>query len=39
LPVARAAYAERLALWEAWEDISNAAQGVSRKLALDPGAG
>jgi NADP-dependent 3-hydroxy acid dehydrogenase YdfG len=39
LPVARAAYAERLALWEAWEDISNAAQGVSRKLAFDPGAG
>ncbi len=35
LPVARAAYAERLALWEAWEETSNAAQGVSRKLALE----
>jgi NADP-dependent 3-hydroxy acid dehydrogenase YdfG len=36
LPVARAAFAERLALWEAWEATSNAAQGVSRKLVLDP---
>lgn len=27
LPMARAAYAERLATWEAWEDVSNAAQG------------
>jgi len=36
MPVARAAYAERLALWEAWEAISNAAQGVSRKRVLDP---
>lgn len=28
LPVARAAYAARLATWEAWEEVSNAAQGV-----------
>lgn len=28
LPRARAAYAERIATWEAWEDISNAAMGV-----------
>ena len=27
LPVARAAYADRLATWEAWADVSNAAQG------------
>ena len=27
LPQARAAYAERLATWEAWEAVSNAAQG------------
>lgn len=27
LPIARAAYAERLATWEAWETVSNAAQG------------
>jgi NAD(P)-dependent dehydrogenase (short-subunit alcohol dehydrogenase family) len=27
LPIARAAYAERLATWEAWEAVSNAAQG------------
>lgn len=27
LPVARAAYAARLATWEAWEAVSNAAQG------------
>jgi NAD(P)-dependent dehydrogenase (short-subunit alcohol dehydrogenase family) len=35
MPVVRAAFAERLALWEAWEATSNAAQGVSRKLTLD----
>jgi len=35
MPVVRAAFAERLAQWEAWEATSNAAQGVSRKLALD----
>jgi len=27
LPVARAAYAQRLSMWEAWEEVSNAAQG------------
>jgi NAD(P)-dependent dehydrogenase (short-subunit alcohol dehydrogenase family) len=27
LPIARAAYAERIANWEAWEAVSNAAQG------------
>ena len=27
LPMARAAYAERLSTWEAWEAVSNAAQG------------
>jgi NAD(P)-dependent dehydrogenase (short-subunit alcohol dehydrogenase family) len=31
LPVARAAYANRLAIWEAWEALSNAAQGESKK--------
>lgn len=31
LPRARAAYAERLAIWEAWEAVSNAAQGESTK--------
>jgi NAD(P)-dependent dehydrogenase (short-subunit alcohol dehydrogenase family) len=31
LPVARAAYAARLATWEAWEGVSNAAQGEPRK--------
>jgi hypothetical protein len=35
MPVARAAFAERLALWEAWEATSNSAQGISRRLALD----
>jgi NAD(P)-dependent dehydrogenase (short-subunit alcohol dehydrogenase family) len=29
LPMARAAYAERIATWEAWEAVSNAAQGES----------
>lgn len=29
LPAARAAYADRLATWESWEAISNAAQGES----------
>jgi len=28
LPVARAAYVARLAEWEAWEELSNAAQGT-----------
>jgi len=27
LPWVRAVYAERLAAWEAWESVSNAAQG------------
>lgn len=30
LPRARAAYAERLAAWEAWEAVSNAAQGKAK---------
>ncbi|PZR38048.1 MAG: short-chain dehydrogenase/reductase [Azospira oryzae] len=30
LPWVRTAYAERLALWEEWENVSNSAQGVSR---------
>lgn len=30
LPWVRAAYAERLAVWEEWEPVSNAAQGESR---------
>ena len=29
LPSVRAAYAERLATWEAWENVSNSAQGQS----------
>jgi len=33
LPRARAAYAERLAGWEAWETVSNAAQGEPIKPA------
>lgn len=34
LPAARAAYAARLATWEAWEAVSNAAQGESRVEAI-----
>jgi NAD(P)-dependent dehydrogenase (short-subunit alcohol dehydrogenase family) len=30
LPVVRATYAERLATWAAWEDVSRAAQGAAR---------
>lgn len=30
LPMVRAAYADRIATWEAWEEVSNAAQGESR---------
>ncbi len=30
LPWVRAAYAERLATWEAWESVSNSAQGESK---------
>ena len=33
LPRARATYADRIATWEAWEDVSNAAQGDARKGA------
>ena len=29
LPTAQAAYADRLATWESWKDVSNAAQGES----------
>jgi len=35
LPRARAAYADRLATWEAWEDVSNAAMGEPRKFVRD----
>ncbi len=31
LPMIRAAYADRLAAWEEWESISNAAQGEPQK--------
>jgi len=31
LPMARAAYADRLSTWEAWADVSNAAQGEPQK--------
>lgn len=34
LPSARATYADRIATWQAWEDVSNAAQGEKRKGAL-----
>lgn len=34
LPLARAAYASRITTWEAWEAVSNAAQGESRKQAI-----
>jgi len=33
LPRARAAYADRIATWEAWEAVANAAQGKAAKLA------
>jgi NAD(P)-dependent dehydrogenase (short-subunit alcohol dehydrogenase family) len=32
LPAARAAFAERLSTWEAWEAVSNAAQGESVRV-------
>jgi NAD(P)-dependent dehydrogenase (short-subunit alcohol dehydrogenase family) len=35
LPAARAAYADRVATWESWEAVSNAAQGESRKQAVE----
>ncbi len=31
LPMVRAAYADRLATWEAWETVSNSAQGEPKK--------
>ncbi|WP_419803699.1 SDR family NAD(P)-dependent oxidoreductase [Terriglobus sp.] len=31
LPTARAAYADRIATWEAWRDVSNAAQGETQR--------
>ena len=34
LPMARAAYADRIATWESWAEVSNAAQGEPRKLAI-----
>src|SRR6202035_982759 len=34
LPRARAAYAERLETWEAWEDVSNAAMGEPTKSTV-----
>lgn len=34
LPAARAVYADRLATWAAWEDVSNAAQGEPTKSVL-----
>jgi NAD(P)-dependent dehydrogenase (short-subunit alcohol dehydrogenase family) len=35
LPRARAAYAERVATWEAWEDVSNAAMGEPKKTMTE----
>lgn len=35
LPRAREAYRERLATWEAWEDVSNAAMGEPKKSATE----
>jgi NAD(P)-dependent dehydrogenase (short-subunit alcohol dehydrogenase family) len=35
LPRARAVYAERLATWEAWEDVSNAAMGEAKKTTTE----
>ena len=34
LPRARALYADRIATWEAWQDVSDAAQGQSKKSTL-----
>jgi NAD(P)-dependent dehydrogenase (short-subunit alcohol dehydrogenase family) len=36
LPMARDAYADRLATWEAWEAVSNAAQGKPKKKDVAP---
>jgi hypothetical protein len=35
LPRARAAYAERLKTWEAWEEVSNAAMGEPKRTMAD----
>jgi len=35
-PAARTAYASRLTNWEAWEELSNKAQGVAKKPAIAP---
>ena len=35
LPRARVAYAERLAEWEAWEEVSNAAMGEPKKSSAE----
>lgn len=35
LPRARATYAERIATWEAWEDVSNAAMGMPTKDTME----
>jgi hypothetical protein len=34
LPGPRALYADRIATWEAWEDVSNAAQGQPMKTSI-----
>lgn len=34
LPRARALYADRIATWEAWKDVSDAAQGEPTKMTL-----
>ena len=34
LPGARSLYADRIATWEAWEDVSNAAQGQPMKTSI-----
>jgi NAD(P)-dependent dehydrogenase (short-subunit alcohol dehydrogenase family) len=34
LPGARALYADRIATWQAWEDVSNAAQGLPTKTSI-----
>jgi hypothetical protein len=33
LPGARALYSDRIATWESWEDVSNAAQGQPMKTS------
>ena len=34
LPGARALYADRIATWEAWEEVANAAQGQPTKTSI-----